>query len=524
MKPFLFSTLCLLFSALPLQAARVEIKDGRFYVDGEPFLVRAVAYAPWRPHQQPGTSYVGTNRRWTDMDFQRIKAAHFNTVRTWDALDAEELALARKHGLMVIQGIRLDPRQDFSKAQNSETANELVRRVAENSRTADNILGYLLLNRAAPDIVLLSGLDDTRQFFRRMKRTIQALDSRPVAMDRGLPLSFFDETDSDFTAFNIYGFAPASLNFALTQAGLTRWLVERYGAKKPFLVTETGGYSVSKTSVTASGGLGGLSEYDQSLKNLDSLRASMEGHAQGTALVSWIDSWYLPRDPDTHDDEPWEWTGMLAIPTDSKKDMDGLPRLIVNDARDYNQLIPVEPKVNHFYNVLEQYPIEVFGSPQVATIRFSMNQGEWSTLRASGKGLFTGFFKLPKLAKRRVRITFEAWDKDQTPLARKDISIIAAMFPETVRVNAKSDGMGFRVDVQDSFGRAIPNRKVFGGCYYPVSQTESQATVTTNAQGQADFTCRPAPTKMDFYLMVAAGTDSADRVRAGDLRIFKVGK
>jgi len=54
-----------------------------------------------RPHQRPGVSYVDTNRRWTAMDFERIKAAHFNTVRTWDALAPEELALAQKNGLLV---------------------------------------------------------------------------------------------------------------------------------------------------------------------------------------------------------------------------------------------------------------------------------------------------------------------------------------------------------------------------------------------------------------------------------------
>src|SRR5262249_12780315 len=111
--------LWILLAAVPLFAAgRSEIKNGQFYVGGEPFYVRAVGYAPWRPHQHPGVSYVDTNRRWTAMDFERIKAAHFNTVRTWDALDTEELALAQKNGLMVLQGIRLDPHQNFSDPHN----------------------------------------------------------------------------------------------------------------------------------------------------------------------------------------------------------------------------------------------------------------------------------------------------------------------------------------------------------------------------------------------------------------------
>jgi len=69
---------------------------------------------------------------------------------------------------------------------------------------------------------------------------------------------------------------------------------------------------------------------------LDSLRATLEGHAAGSTLVSWIDTWHYPTDPDTHDNEPWEWDGILAIPTDSEKDKDGIPRKIYHDAAAYN--------------------------------------------------------------------------------------------------------------------------------------------------------------------------------------------
>src|SRR5580658_967380 len=128
-KIFLLSALVFLFSALPSGAARVEIREGQFFVDGEPFYVRAVGYAPWRPHQHPGVSYTGTNHRWTKMDFERIKAAHFNTIRTWEALEPEDLALAKEYGLMVLQGIWLDPKQDFSDPRNQEAAAQQVRSV-----------------------------------------------------------------------------------------------------------------------------------------------------------------------------------------------------------------------------------------------------------------------------------------------------------------------------------------------------------------------------------------------------------
>src|SRR5690242_16750599 len=105
-----------------LFAARSEIRNGQFYVDGEPFYVVGVGYYSLRPHQQPGVSYAQTNRRWMEMDFKRIKAAHFNTVRTWDALEPSELELAKKYNLMVLQGIWLDPHMDFSDIHNQDSA------------------------------------------------------------------------------------------------------------------------------------------------------------------------------------------------------------------------------------------------------------------------------------------------------------------------------------------------------------------------------------------------------------------
>ena len=286
----------------------------KFYVDGAPFYIRGVGYAPWRPHQQPGVSYTGTNHRWTKMDFERIKAAHFNTVRSWDALEPDELALAKANGLMVLQGIWLDTKQDFSDPHNQQAAIAQVRGVAEASKDSDNVLGYLVMTEPSPQAVLETGTDDSMQFFRRLKRAVQEVDTRPVSMDSWPPLAFLDYHDFDFVTFNLFAFWPKSLNYAMGQAGLTHWMVDNLSPDKPFLVGETGGYAVSEASETAAGGSGGLSESKQSVKDLDSLRATIEGHAAGSVLVSWIDTWHYPRDPDTHDNEPWEWDGILAIP------------------------------------------------------------------------------------------------------------------------------------------------------------------------------------------------------------------
>jgi hypothetical protein len=518
---------CVFSFVFPSYAARVEIKDGHFYVDGQPFYVKAIAYGPWRPHQRPGTSYAGTNHRWTNMDFARIKAAHFNTVRTWEPLTTEELLLAKQNGLMVIQGLRLDPRQDFSKPYNEEAAAVIAQRAAEESRTADNVLGYLVMNRAAPDVVLEAGPEGVQRFFRRLKRMIQYVDQRPVAMDLWWPLAFLEEKDGEFAAFNDYAFWPPAIHYAMGQANAVRWIVDHHARNRPMIISETGGYGVSKTSWSVAGGYGGLTEYDQSLKDLDSLRATVEGHAEGSALVSWIDSWHYSGDADTHDDEPWEWTGILGIPTDSKKDRDGRPRVAYRDVLDYNQIIPTEPKANHFYKPLTKYPVEAFTAPPVASVRFNINDGEWTTLLGSEQGRFSGFFSLPKLARRRVRVSFQALDKDSTLLAQKDVPFVVALDPETVRVATRDgakDKLSFQAIVRNGDNQPIAQRKVYYGCFYPVSFQEAKGVVTTDSQGFAVFNCPASTRAEDRYLYVAAGTDSPERVRAADLRIFQLGR
>ncbi len=530
-KRQLFSFFFFLFSmsAPALGAARVEIRNGRFYVDGEPFFVRGVGYAPWRPHQRPGVSYTGTNYRYTKMDFERIKKAGFNVVRGWDTLDPEDLALAKSYGLMVLQGIWLDPKQDFSDPHNQQSAIAQVRGMAERSKDFDNVLGYLVMTEPFPQAVLETGQQETEQYFRRLKRAIQEVDPRPVSMDSWPPLAFLDHNDFDFATFNLFGFWPKSLIHAMGLAGMTRWYTDHMAPGKPLIVGETGGYSVSEATNTTYGGSGGWSEYNQSMKNLESLRATVEGHAQGSVLVSWIDTWHYPKDPDQHDNEPWEWNGLLAIPTDSAKDMNGVPRQVYHDVTAYNHVIPVEPRTNHYYPVDQPVSIQVNTSDSVVYVRYSINHADWKYLDGSGHGWFQGFFKLPKLAKRRQTLALEALDKKETVISAKEVSFLAGVLEESISVQPRTAAKGsksqeFVARVLDGLRRPIADRKVYFGCFDPVAFGERLGQVTTNASGEASFACQPVSPTPTRYIFAAAGTENPDRVRVSDLRVFKLGR
>jgi len=309
---------------------------------------------------------------------------------------------------------------------------------------------------------------------------------------------------------------------------MTRWFVERYAPDRPLIVGETGGYAVSQASQTAAGGFGGLTEYNQSLKDLDSLRATLEGHASGSVLVSWIDTWHYPKDPDTHDNEPWEWDGIFGIPTDSPKDMPGIPRQIYKDVSAYNQLIPVEPKANHIYPIQQPVPIQVNASDEVFYARYNLNNGDWKYLDGSGHGWFQGFFRLPKLAKKRQTLALQALGKDETLLATKEVSFLAGILQEFIKIESKNSGLAkpleFTVQLEDSLHHPIAQRKVDFGCFDPVHFGEQQGAIITDIQGVAVFSCLPLTPSPARYVFVAAGTESPERLRASDLRIFELRK
>ena len=518
------------FYLLPcaLSAARVEIRNSQFYVDGEPFYVVGVGYNSLRPHQSPGVSYAETNRHWTDLDFRRIKAAHFNTIRTWDDLAPSELALANRNDLMVLQGIWLDPRQNFSDSHIQDSCVAQVETIARQTKDFSNVLGYLVMSEPSPEAVLSSGEEETLRFFRRLKRAIQAIDPRPVSMDSWLPLAFLDHGVWDFVTFNTFAFAPQSVNAALGYPGYNRWLADRFAADRPFIVGETGGYAVSKSSASRYGGFGGLTEYDQSLRDLESLRGTIEGHAAGSVLVSWIDSWHYPRMSDTHQDEPWSWDGILGIPTDDKKDMEGIPRQVYRDVTAYNEALIIEPKANHHYPVNERIPIQVYAAENVAGVDFSLNDAEWKSLEGSGHGWWRGFLQLPKTAKHRQRLTIRALDDTSTELARKEVSFVAAVPVEHVTLglldpSKKNGTLRCTVQVTDDKQRPIAQRKVNFGFFFPADWRESQGAGVTDLHGEITLTCPLRPQADDHFLFVAAGTDNPDHIRAGDMRLFKLG-
>lgn len=325
-------------AVLDLAAGRtIVLKDGCFYVDGKPFFIRAIGYAPWRPGQWPDPPTEQVDPDIIEADFKRIKQAGFNTIRSWGSLNARELKLAEKYDLMVIQGIWLNPNINYGDPLVQKSLLKQLKWELKISRGAPHILMYLVLTEPKPGAVLLGGIPRTEDFFRTVKQTVQEVDPRPVSMDSWLPIAFLDHSMWDVVTFNTFAFAPACVTYALGFKGYNEWLRIRVAKDKPYFVGETGGYAVSPSTFGAKGGgAGGFTEEEQSRLNLVSLKDVEDAGAIGWTLVAWNDTWHYPEDPHTQDpQEPWEWDGVIGFA--SKTDRIGTPRKIFYDLPAFNR-------------------------------------------------------------------------------------------------------------------------------------------------------------------------------------------
>lgn len=347
---FISLNIVVFFCVQPLQAARLSFRHGIaieedwIYLNGKKFFINAVGYAGWRPGQWPGTDKV--DLRLVELDFQRIKEAGFNTVRTWDALSPEELDLAKKYGLKVIQGIWLDPSRDFSDRVFIENAIRYIKQVVEWSKGHDNILMYLVMTEPRQEAVLYAGEESTIKFFQNIKNIIQSIDHKPVSMDSWIAIAFLDHSFWDIVTFNVFKFVPESINQTVGFRNYVAWIKARYAAYKPLFVGETGGFSISKKRLNNIG-FGGNSLEEQAKGDIESIQESIKAKAAGVCTVSWIDTWHYPKDPQTHDDHPWEWDGLIGF--ENIDDRAGTPRRVYDQIRLFNKNLVIDPmmeKVN----------------------------------------------------------------------------------------------------------------------------------------------------------------------------------
>ncbi len=218
---------------------RVELRGEWFYVDGEPFLIKGVGYSPYRPGQVPWKDQVSLAVM--ERDFQRIVAAGFNTIRTWSPLSPEALTLAERYGLMVLQGIWVEPGGNYTSPAFQEAMLETIANSVERAKGHHNILAFLIGNELSPSSVSQTGIPETESFLKRAAQTVKAHDpSRFVSYANWPSLSFLDSSMWDAISFNLYSYEPPSVAYSFGFRGYVEHLKRTVAHSKPLIVTELG--------------------------------------------------------------------------------------------------------------------------------------------------------------------------------------------------------------------------------------------------------------------------------------------
>ena len=217
---------CFLYIAGTSYGTEIAIKDGWFYVDGEKFLIKAVGYSGWRPYQVPWKEKV--DPQLMERDFQMIKEAGFNTLRTWTPLAPEQLDLAKKYNLLVIQGIWFDPTKDYG---SPSYVNYAVKRVVEQIQEfqgKDNILMWMIGNEPPVERVLTSGILSTEKLLESIVDNVrQSGTSIPISFANWPMLGFLNNSMLDVISYNVYMYTPVSVSYSLGYQGYIRWLKEK---------------------------------------------------------------------------------------------------------------------------------------------------------------------------------------------------------------------------------------------------------------------------------------------------------
>ncbi len=320
-----------------------HVQDDWFWCDGEKFFVKGIGWDPTRPGEVPWKS--NRDLELVRSDFAAIRAAGFNTLRTWESLTAEELEIAKEHGLRVLQGIWIDPAGDFSDPAFLASQSEKVRRVVSYSAQSSAILGYLIMNEPEPGHVIEQGIDTSRQFLEAIANVIRSESPGAAVSFASWPgLEFFEVPELDFVAVNLHPFRPHVLLDAVGYAGVVRIWKERQAKARPLVITEFG-ISVSPTQPNRNQP-GGKSEVEQARRMPELADAIAAEGASGSAAFMWIDGWWKNADGDkdaqTHDpSDGEEWFGLNAM--ERIGDRIGRPRPVLDAMKRWNRAVLVEP-------------------------------------------------------------------------------------------------------------------------------------------------------------------------------------
>lgn len=476
---------------------RVELRGEWFYVDAEPFLIKGIGYSPYRPGQVPWKHDV--DPAVMERDFQRIAQAGFNTLRTWKPLPPEALTLAERHGLMVLQGIWIEPGGNYASEAYRQAVLEIVRNEVARAKGHQNILAFLVGNELTAGSVYQAGIAELESLLRQVARTVKDTDpTRFVSYANWPSLSFLDSSSWDVVCFNVYPYEPASVAHTFGFRSYLEHLRRTVSRGKPLIVTEVG-LSVSPQGGTKRG-YGGWTPDRQKTELVRLWDELFQSGAQGGVVFEWNDEWWkhgeAANDAAQHDpQDPEEWFGLTEFTAADQSE--GQPRPAYAALQAYNQAILLSPVTDEPYQ--DRLPVTVYTDTPIAQVRLRLGRGKWQAATRLNHHWWKAFLPLEAKASGELPLVMEAHDAKRRMVLHRDRPVVIGPRAAAVSVSIATDRavyeasdatepVQYRVTVTDSAGHPLPNRTVSWSIAEPQASTDLTQTKTTDARGIVEGT------------------------------------
>ncbi len=455
-------------------------------VGGEKFLVVGVGYeigcrpgrVPWDHDFQPDLLRA---------DFKRIKAAGFNTIRTWAPLTDDELELAAEYGLWVIQGIWYDSGADFGDPAFQKKTLSQVEEVITRSAKHPNILFYLVGNEPHGDAVYETGLEEVNAFYRKLVETAQRSDPKGLFSYANCVFTDFMVPDMwDLTAHNAYPYSPVTIEKTLGYRGYIQIIKQNLASNKPLVITEFG-LSVSPKGDGRGYGGNTLEVQESGVVALwdDILNAGGTG---GCAFM-WIDGWWKKGDENDHSEDAEEWYGLLG----ADADFVGTPRPVYFALMEYNRAIRTAP--HDGATVVGRVPVEVW-SPIATRVEARIDAGEWLPLTQAGPW-WRAELDLSSVSDGAHVVHTRMQDEQGQWGSRKQVNIsvgrvedisqaqLTVRFIDLPAVWPANKALPVAIEVKDPHGNPVPGRRVSISRFFHVQWNEYETSAITDDNGLA---------------------------------------
>jgi beta-glucuronidase len=468
------------------------------YVDGEPFLVKGIGYSPYRPGQVPGSDRV--DLAVMERDFQRIAAAGFNTLRTWSPLPPEALALAERYGLMVLQGLQVEPNSDYTSRAFREALLSVVRQEVERAQGHANVLAFLVGNEFLPEAVFQAGVPEIERLLKRASQAVKGADqTRLVSYANWSSLAFLDVSTLDLVCFSLHPHEPSNVSFTFGFRSYIEHLKRAVARERPLIVTEVG-RSVSPVG-RGKAGDGGLKPDQQAADVVTLWDDLFQAGSQGGVVFEWNDEWWkhadTATDAQTHEpDDPEEWFGLIEF--DSREDRDGHERPLYQAVSRYNQAILLSPVSGERYQ--EQVPVTVYATERVAQIRVRLDRRRWLQATKLNRHWWKVMVPLDQKDKPGEHVLeMEALDAKHRPALHRERTVLVGPSPPSVALTIATDRPSYEagdtiepvrytLTVTDGTGTPLANRPVSWSVIELPSHVELTQTKPTDASGRVEGT------------------------------------